>query len=73
MPRRNRDYAETILTSPVGSHRSRPRPSNATRKRVTFSGEELAALKALIRGEKPALADRDLARFEEKLSSGRQL
>ncbi|HOF84484.1 MAG TPA: FAD-dependent thymidylate synthase [Treponemataceae bacterium] len=69
-----RDYAETILditrrVAPLATASFERHQKNG----VTFSGEELAALKALIRGEKPALADRDLARFEEKLSSGRQL
>ncbi len=69
-----RDYAETILditrkVAPLATASFERHQKNG----VTFSGEELAALKALIKGEKPALVGRDLARFEEKLSSGRQL
>ncbi|HHU37424.1 MAG TPA: FAD-dependent thymidylate synthase [Treponema sp.] len=43
------------------------------RNSVTFSGEELLALKAMLKGEKPALEGKPLARFEEKLKTGRQL
>ncbi len=68
-----RDYAETILditrnVAPLATASFERHQKNG----VTFSGEELTALKALIKGEKPALEGRNLARFEEKLKTGRQ-
>lgn len=43
------------------------------RSSVSFSGEELIALKAMLNGDTPALEGKALSRFEEKLKTGRQL
>lgn len=68
-----RDYATAMLDI---TRRVAPLATDAfdryQRNSVTFTREELSAIKAMLNGEKPSLEGKSLARFEEKLETGRQ-
>ena len=46
---------------------------NDMRDSVSFTGEEMEALRAVLKGEANPLADKKLKRFEEKIATGIQL
>ena len=46
---------------------------NYMKEGVTFTGEEVAALRAVLKGEENPLKDKKLLRFEEKIETGIQL
>lgn len=69
-----REYAEVILdicrrVAPLATASFEKHQKNG----VSFSGEEMQALRNILDGKDPGLTGRDLSRFEEKIKTGRQL